>query len=150
MFLLKHWSTQETVIYYSNLHKIQDPPGHPLGTANMQSKYLLAHGQCYILKIFFIFCVDFADKDPPYLVWKKYLINEITKELILHMVFWSWSWIVREPRVLWAYVFLCQAPVPREHLSSYNAVIMGLYSLDLLSWNTDGLGAGDRKQKEKK
>lgn len=43
-----------------------------------------------------------------------------------------------------------RVPVPREHLSSYNAVIMGLYSLDLLSWSTNGLGAGDRKQKEKK
>lgn len=47
-------------------------------------------------------------------------------------------------------VFLCQAPVPGEHLSSYNAVIMGLYSLDLLSWSTDRLRNGDREQKEKK
>lgn len=40
--------------------------------------------------------------------------------------------------------------MPREHLSSCNAVIMDLYSLDLLSWSTDSLWTGDREQKEKK
>lgn len=86
------------------------------------------------------------------LIWygRNTSIKEITKELILQMLFWSWSWIVREPRVLWMYMFLCQAPVPSEHLSSCNAVIIGLYSLDLLSWSTDSLWTGDREQKDKK